>query len=345
MDLSIVIAMYNVKEYLSNCLESLLNQDLNVDEYEVLIINDGSTDGSDEIAKKYAQKYSQIKVFDQQNQGQAAARNRGIEFARGRYIHFLDSDDYLAYQTLPYCIKMMHEHRLDMLGLSQRLTSKLDMIQSENYDVILSEKLTVTDGITYIANNQYGNESTWYLIRREYLLKTGIRYPIGRFVEDAIFTAQLLAGCSRIAISSLDFYRYVIRPSSTMNKRDQEHALKMIHDYEQNVYDFELFIERLKELSHPELDACLERIEARQQSFVFFLLVKCVKFKLSKNQLAPILTRLNAMGAYPMNKFISKDYNGFTYRSLTGIMNNRNLMFAIARVLSFSNYFMVKTVL
>ncbi|MGB5652885.1 MAG: glycosyltransferase, partial [Robiginitalea sp.] len=67
MDLSIVIAMYNVKDYLSNCLDSLINQDLNENEYEVLIINDGSTDGSAEIARKYAREYPQIKVFDQEN--------------------------------------------------------------------------------------------------------------------------------------------------------------------------------------------------------------------------------------------------------------------------------------
>jgi hypothetical protein len=108
----------------------------------------------------------------------------------------------------------------------------------------------------------------------------------------------------------------------------------LIQDYEQNVYDFADYIKRLQKISHPEIDGCLERIEARQQSFIFFLLVKCVRNKLNKKHIAPILTRLSSIGAYPMDKFISRDYHGLTYRVLTSIMNNKNLLFAITGVLS-----------
>ena len=91
ISISVVIPMFNISEYISQCLESVLAQ--NIDSFEVIAVDDGSTDDTLEIAKKYQKKYSNLKVLHQDNKGAGAARNLGISEAKGKYIAFMDGDD------------------------------------------------------------------------------------------------------------------------------------------------------------------------------------------------------------------------------------------------------------
>ena len=91
--LSVVIPVYNVEKYLQQCVDSIINQ--LTDECEIILVDDGSPDGSGEICDRYANKDSRINVIHQQNGGLAAARNTGLDYARGEYVAFVDSDDYL----------------------------------------------------------------------------------------------------------------------------------------------------------------------------------------------------------------------------------------------------------
>ena len=93
MQVSIVIPMYNVQNYIDKCLESILGQ--NYHDYEVILVNDGSTDGTQKICEKYTEQYQQFKLIQTKNQGPAAARKAGVKSAQGKYIMFLDADDWL----------------------------------------------------------------------------------------------------------------------------------------------------------------------------------------------------------------------------------------------------------
>ena len=95
MKLSIIVPVYNVADYLPKCLDSLLVQDLSQNEYEIIVVNDGSTDNSGKIAEEYSKTYSNIILINQENQGLSGARNTGIQNAKGEYVQFVDSDDYL----------------------------------------------------------------------------------------------------------------------------------------------------------------------------------------------------------------------------------------------------------
>lgn len=103
MKFSVIIPVYNVKNYLSKCVNSVLNQTYN--DFEIILIDDGSTDGSSELCDKYNRDNSQVHVFHQKNQGVASARNLGIEQASGDYILFLDSDDWIDPKTIEYIKK------------------------------------------------------------------------------------------------------------------------------------------------------------------------------------------------------------------------------------------------
>ena len=98
--LSIIIPVYNTEEYLPRCLNSCLEQDLLANEYEIIAINDGSSDNSLQILNAYALKYPNIRVINQENRGLGATRNRGLNLAIGEYIWFVDSDDWVLYMKI-----------------------------------------------------------------------------------------------------------------------------------------------------------------------------------------------------------------------------------------------------
>lgn len=98
--LSIIVPMYNVEKYIDKCLTSIFEQDLPKDEYEIILLNDGSTDNTMTIAERYAREHTEIRLFQHSNMGLSATRNRGIKLAVGEYIYFMDSDDYLIPESL-----------------------------------------------------------------------------------------------------------------------------------------------------------------------------------------------------------------------------------------------------
>lgn len=326
---------YNVERYLSNCLDSLVNQDISADIYEIIVVNDGSTDLSGQIACAYETQYSQIRVFQQENQGLSAARNQGLKLAKGKVVYFIDSDDYISQNTLGYALRIMNEYKLDILTLGSMNTTDLHYYKASNYEVINHEEIRITDGITFIAENGYKNNVWWYLIKKDYLLKTGLTFPVGRYFEDCIFTASLLSSSKRIAKSSLDFYRYVIRPDSIMTKRTKEHALKKISDHEKNIYDFKPLLDRVEASGHKDAEACLARLKGMQHSFVFFLLLLCYRNRMSRQEVAPIIERLSSFGAYPVNREFKKEFNNLVFSQMRFIMNRKFLLYNSLKYLVF----------
>ena len=141
MKLSIIVPVYNVENFLNDCVSSFFIQGLSPDDFEVLLIDDGSIDSSLSLANQWSQKYNNIRVFHQANQGQAVARNYGIENARGKYLMFVDSDDYLLPQKLYDLLNIIDKHKLDALIYNIKAQSQdggtiLLKIPNVKYDVI-----------------------------------------------------------------------------------------------------------------------------------------------------------------------------------------------------------------
>lgn len=335
MLLSIVVPTYNVESYIGNCLKSVLDQDIPKNEYEIIVVNDGSTDHSGAIATEYANQHPIIRIYNQENQGLSAARNTGIALSKGKYIYFLDSDDYVARNTLNYILGLLEKFQLDVLGIQVQELKTLDSYDSLNINTIKDEKIVVTDGISFIAHHNYLNNAWWYFINRDFLLESKLVFPVGRFVEDANFTAKLIVKSKKISMSSLDFYRYYLRPNSIMRKKNIPHIRKLIADYGKNVYEFHDQINDLKNREHSKIEPCLERLKARQQSFVFFLLIKCVKLNIPKEELSNILQEFKAIGVYPMGKFIGRDFNRPKYKILLPLLNNEKSLSAVMKLYSF----------
>ena len=110
---SIVIPVYNVEDYLEQCLQSVINQTYK--NLELIVINDGSTDSSGDIIERYVKKYNNIICVNQKNSGLSYSRNVGLDKSNGKYIYFLDSDDFLESETIAECVELAERENLDIL--------------------------------------------------------------------------------------------------------------------------------------------------------------------------------------------------------------------------------------
>lgn len=310
--------------YLSECLDSLLGQQLEVSEYEIIVINDGSKDSTLEIATNYAANHTNIVVIDKKNAGVGAARNSGFDIARGEYIYFLDPDDYLAEKTIPVLLKIAHKNNLDILTFESKSVVKRKFPLSKNLSGIPNE-IEIFDGITYLAKNKHKNEIWWYLIRRDFMIDTGVRFIEGIWMEDAIFTAELFCVANSMAHVSLDVHRYRILPTSAMRNKSPEHYNKVIRDNAKAAHIFDRLIKNVP-MIHRSAGACIKRLKTRQQSFVFFLMVRLMKSDISIKEIPGMLKNFKKIGAYPLDKFIGEDYNGIGYSVLVFIFNRKSLI-------------------
>ena len=193
MRLSVIVPVYNVEAYIGDCLDTLLDQGLGDAEYEILCVNDGSTDGSQAILEEYRRKNRQISVICQANQGLSAARNTGLRAASGAYVYFIDSDDLLERRTLGELYALAAGHYLDMLLFSyQRF--------ADGTAPSLTEQ-TVDPGRLCLFRDpmemrRHRGVPSWrtawnYLVRRSVLEEFGLTFPEGSLFEDEEFNFWL----------------------------------------------------------------------------------------------------------------------------------------------------------
>ncbi|GGD10375.1 glycosyltransferase family 2 protein [Hyunsoonleella pacifica] len=328
MNLSIIIPVYNVEKYIKRCLDSLIHQEFS--NYEVLVIDDGSKDASVKIAKDYSDRYSFIKVISKENGGVGSARNKGIDIATGKYLYFLDPDDYIAYFTLKKIFYLSEKYNLDVLTFGTVATLSSDLNDSKNTNEE-DFNLSVLTGKEYIAKNFYKNEVWWYLVKKEFLDKSSVRFIEGRWMEDAIFTVNLFIRAKRMAKIPMDIHRHVVTPQSAMTNKEPEHYLGVIRD---NANAAVVFKDVISSVNQDDLysRACITRLKTRQQSFVFFMMVRMLKSRIKLNEVKIILNQVKEANAYPLKDFIGEDYNNLTYRILVFLFNSEATFYLLFRM-------------
>jgi glycosyltransferase involved in cell wall biosynthesis len=213
---SIIVPVYNVEAYLSNCLESVLQQSIPENEYEIIVINDGSPDGSLSIALEFQKKHSNIIVIDQENQGVSVARNRGLEVAQGKYIAFVDPDDEIHVNALPNILQLADTENLDILYLT------LD-VYSEAGIYIESYEKCGTDGVIQNGFSHPRRTFPATLYRRSVIGATRFVKGIIRG-QDTVFNAMVQAKASRCSYCSAPYYKYTRRVSSSRRLVQSEPA-------------------------------------------------------------------------------------------------------------------------
>ena len=229
MRLSIVTTMYNSAKYLPKCVDSLLDQDLPEDDYEIILVNDGSPDNSLELAEQYASHHKNIKVLSHANKGLAGARNTGLEAAKGEYLCFVDPDDYVRANIYGKLLGMMDEEHLDMLRFNYDMVNEDCQTINKPKGTVIDYSQQIMDGETFLDERLgYGCFVWSYVYRLSFLRKTGILFKEGVYFDDANWLPQVC--CKADRIDSVDFacYYYLQRNGSILNGMTKEAKQKKI---------------------------------------------------------------------------------------------------------------------
>ena len=223
--ISVVVPIYNVEEYLSRCIESIINQSyVNL---EIILINDGSTDSSLSICKKYLKKDNRIVLIDKKNGGLSDARNAGIKKSSGKYLFFIDSDDYIHKNCIELAYKLLSENNADISVLSYKNvygTSTIDDDLISNLSVNVYGKNEALENLLY----QKGcTTSAWGKLYKKELF-SDIEYPVGKVHEDLPVTYKLFYLSNKVVISDAKMYYYLIRNTSiTGSKYNIKRAISL----------------------------------------------------------------------------------------------------------------------
>ena len=190
-DISIIVPIYNSERWLEKCIESVLNQTWN--SLELVLVNDGSTDASEELCQFYADQDERIVFFSQSNQGQGSARNSGFDAASGDYIYFLDSDDHIAEEMVERCMGVIRKERYDILTFDTKCMTPCEDAGRYSRTLPFNELLQGRELLRLnIENGEYCPTVWLYMYKRSYLSSNKIRFSEGILYEDNAFTYRVL---------------------------------------------------------------------------------------------------------------------------------------------------------
>lgn len=253
--LSIVIPVYNVEKYIGKCLESCLNQDLDDNNYEIIVVNDGTPDNSMNIVADYQLKRSNIRIIERQNGGLSAARNTGLNAARGEYIWFVDSDDTIEENCLGSLVKTAGEKKLDVLCFG------LNLVYSDNHTDIFTipheASGKVYDGKQFICRVNMPGSGCVALFRKEFLINNDLKFMEGILHEDQEFTPRAYSLAKRISFVDRPVYFYYQREGSIMKSIRDVKRCRDLLTVADSLYSFA--VQHL-EPHTPEYDVILHKV-------------------------------------------------------------------------------------
>lgn len=218
---TVIIPVYNTEKYLKECIDSVLNQTYK--HYEVIIVNDGSTDSSVEIVKSYIKGHSNLRLLEQENKGQGSARNMAIKQAKGKYLYFMDSDDYILPDTIEKAYNKCEENQLDLVlfdgqafydsDFAENIILNYRYTRSGVYDEIYSGEVLLEK---LIKNNDYFVSPCLYMLNKEIIYKHNLYFPEGIIHEDELFTFRLFKYANRVMHINKILFMRRYRKNSTM---------------------------------------------------------------------------------------------------------------------------------
>lgn len=220
MRLSLIVPVYNGEKYLKRCLASILKNNFNQNKWEVIFVNDGSSDESLNILLEYENKIKNIKIISQENKGLSAARNVGIREAKGEYLCFLDCDDSIEENFLSDILNLLEKNKVDLIifGMQRRT----------NDEKIYLKKIPLKDSISDLLYNSYACNK---VIRKELMINNNIYFPIKKYYEDAHTIPKLFFLSKNIIYLDKIYYNYYLNEGSITQKRDDERLFHLLEAY------------------------------------------------------------------------------------------------------------------
>lgn len=235
MKVSIIIPVYNVRDYIETCLQSVLKQ--SYDNIEIILVNDGSTDGSDFICESFERKDSRIIYISQENRGLSGARNTGLKYVTGDYIFFLDSDDFIAVNTIEVAVEEIKTSKADIVAVGFTTQPDENIVSNK---ISTSYKFKKSNRSAFykqlITNHAWGK-----FFRTE--LFSGISFPEGRNYEDIATIHKLFYKSKIVSYTHTGFYYYRTRVGAITSEIKEKDINDMLSSYS----DVTNFYERKKD--------------------------------------------------------------------------------------------------
>lgn len=209
--ISFIVPVYNVEDYLEHCIESMIHQDIPTDYYEIILVDDGSTDLSGKICERYSQDYENIKCFRKENGGAADARNYGMEKAEGKYVLFVDSDDYIRDNILGTVIrecKQQNEPQVLFL-MAQKVFPDGSTGQYDEKMSLGCLQAEHTEVVHYLAQRTtYPVSPCLKMVNREFLNQYQIFFRKGYVAEDYEWSLSIILHATRFGCCNENYYFY-----------------------------------------------------------------------------------------------------------------------------------------
>ena len=221
---SVVVPVYNVERYLKECVDSVLNQTYS--DFEIILVDDGSTDGSGKLCDDYLSVDNRIKVIHRENGGLSAARNTGMDAATGDYIYFLDSDDYIESATFEHLVHTAKTDDADIVFFDGYVYYTDCEDDGNTYGYTRKKHYQTDTGKTVLEelliNEEYRTAVPLTFYKAHYLQKSNIRFYEGILHEDELFTFQTFNANGTVAHCHEALYARRIRPASIMTASSNE---------------------------------------------------------------------------------------------------------------------------
>ncbi len=289
MYLSFIIPAYNAEKFLKECIYSILYQGITEKDYEIIIVNDGSHDQTENICLELQEKHVPVNYYFKENGGPGDTRNFGLTKAKGDYIWFVDADDYLSPEVLLQLLPHLKE-QLDVYFIGHQ---KIDFNGEIEYKITFkTEKISIIESL---ERELYLNTVWSKLIKRDLFKTLDLRFNTKlKMAEDFELSFKLMIGASTLKTIDLQCYNYIKTPDSLITNRSEEHMQKIAEDSILVGHELRNSVRDI-----PEIDK-QKAFDAWLSSYLFGLLLSFFNFKYSLSYVASSLNTLAADDNYPI---------------------------------------------
>lgn len=331
--ISIIVPSYNCAKYIKRCIESIENQGLYNDSYEVIVIDDGSTDGSREEIARIIQNNPRVFLLEQKRQGPGIARERGIKESKGKYILFLDSDDYLEPFSLQEIIAKADENKAEMVFYNYKEIYEKGSILYEFNDKWCDCVMT---GNCFIAVHKFFHSVCRGIYARKFIENSGVCFENQVWGEDVWFIVRLLLKAKRvIAINKLCYNYIKYNFSSLTNKKNTNRT--HLQQVARSRVDVSVKIKKIANTVaiNTAIDRqCVEILENAANVFSYYAIYKLLQSKINIKEFSNIIHEMHKNGLYPVKSY---EYKNKTFKDeiIRVFINLKPLLFLL-RILRLS---------
>ena len=323
MRLSIIIPAYNAGKYLERCVSSCEEQSVPQDEFEIIVVNDGSKDNTLEVVESLVDKYSNLRIFSKENGGSSSARNMGLDHAKGDYISFVDSDDYLLPGKLAAVLSVAENNKLDLCIFNFKVMS-LDGSSVDTDNPLKKGKIYNCEEAS-IQGYQVGS-ACGKLYLRKMLESNNIRFRTDIiFGEDSYFSFQVLLKSGRIMNTDVCAYVYTANPLS-VTKDTHRLREKVIRRCEDSLQLIKLVSDQSEETKISSRFKKYLKTYATSLRLGFFISLMGSKH-LSRRDANDLIRKAKSMQLYPYEV----TSNSFTKALIMHVLNVENILHLVLR--------------